>query len=74
MPDARSTAVLVVEDESIVAHDVQETLRDLGYDAFGVAASAEEAFARASERRPDIVLITLFPYTTLFRSDRKSVV
>jgi CheY-like chemotaxis protein/TolB-like protein len=54
---SRSAAVLVVEDESIVAHDLQQTLSGLGYDAFGIAASADEALARASERRPDIALV-----------------
>src|SRR6185295_11888980 len=31
----------------------------LGYDAFGVAASAEEAMARAAERVPDIALVDI---------------
>ena len=57
MARSRSAAVLVVEDESIVAHDLQQTLSGLGYDAFGIAASADEALARASERRPDIALV-----------------
>jgi adenylate cyclase len=52
-------AVLVVEDESIVAHDLQQTLAELGYDAFAVAASAEEALARAAERRPDVALVDI---------------
>jgi adenylate cyclase len=52
-------AVLIVEDESIVAHDVQQTLADLGYDAFAIAASAEEALARATERRPDVALVDI---------------
>ena len=49
--------MLVVEDESIVAHDLQESLSELGYDPFAVAASAEEAMARAEERRPDVALV-----------------
>src|SRR5262249_41604811 len=57
MPSSRSKAVLVVEDESIVAHDIQQTLVGLGYDAFAVASSAEEAWARAAERRPDVALV-----------------
>jgi light-regulated signal transduction histidine kinase (bacteriophytochrome) len=57
MKGATASAVLIVEDESIVASDLQQTLRDLGYDAFAVAASAEEALACAAERRPDVVLM-----------------
>jgi adenylate cyclase len=52
-------AVLLVEDEGLVAHDLQQCLRDLGYDAYGVAASAEEAMARAAERHPDIALVDI---------------
>ena len=59
MTSPRPRAVLLVEDESIVARDLQQCLRDLGYDAFGVAASAEEAMAQASERRPDIALVDI---------------
>jgi PAS domain S-box-containing protein len=50
-------SVLVVEDERIVAKDLQQTLQGLGYDAFAIASSAEEAMARASERCPDVVLM-----------------
>ncbi len=51
--------MLVVEDESIVAHDIQQTLAGFGYDAFAVAASAEEALARAAEKRPDVALVDI---------------
>jgi len=51
--------VLIVEDESLVARDIQQTLDGFGYDAFAVASSAEEALARAAEKRPDIVLMDI---------------
>lgn len=52
-------SVLIVEDERIVAKDIQLTLRSLGYDAYALAASADEAVARAEERRPDLVLMDI---------------
>ena len=52
-------AILIVEDERIVAKDIQQTLGDLGYDAFAIASSAEEAIAHASERCPDLVLMDI---------------
>jgi signal transduction histidine kinase len=52
-------AVLIVEDEGIVARDLQQSLSGLGYDAFGIAASAEEAVALAAAKRPDIVLMDI---------------
>jgi adenylate cyclase len=52
-------AVLIVEDESIIAHDIQQILLEFGYDAYAIAATAEEALARASERRPDIAIVDI---------------
>jgi len=51
--------VLIVEDESIVAHDIQHTLEAFGYKPLDIAASAEEAIAQASEQRPDVVLMDI---------------
>jgi CheY-like chemotaxis protein len=53
------SSVLIVEDERIVAKDLQQTLAELGYDAFAIASSGDEALACASERCPDIVLMDI---------------
>ena len=37
--------VLIVEDEAIVAADLQHTVNSLGYDAYATAASAQDAAA-----------------------------
>jgi PAS domain S-box-containing protein len=57
MPNPQS--VMVVEDERIVAMDLQEEVGRLGYDAYAIASSGEEAIARAAERCPDIVLMDI---------------
>lgn len=59
MGESRTLSVLVVEDERIVALDLQQTLQRMGYDAYAIAASADEALERASERRPDVVLMDI---------------
>ena len=59
MTPLRRPAVLVVEDESVLAVAIQESLRSLGHDAYAIASSAQEALARAAERRPDIVLMDI---------------
>jgi two-component system, cell cycle sensor histidine kinase and response regulator CckA len=56
---ARDISILVVEDERIVARDLQLTLRSFEYDAFAIASSAEEAIAAASTRLPDLVLMDI---------------
>jgi CheY-like chemotaxis protein len=48
--------VLVIEDERIVAADLQRTLRDLGYNAYASAPTAARALAIAAETPPDVVL------------------
>jgi two-component system, cell cycle sensor histidine kinase and response regulator CckA len=52
-------SILIVEDESIVALDLQETLNGMGYDAYAIASSADEAIAYVSERCPDLILMDI---------------
>ncbi len=51
--------ILVVEDESIVALDLSNTLRRLGYFVTGVAASGEQAVQQAVEMQPDLVMMDI---------------
>lgn len=55
----KKPSVLVVEDDRIVAKDLQQRLAGMGYDAFAVASSSEEAVGRATEKCPDIVLMDI---------------
>ena len=59
MPHQHPHAVLIVDDERIVAKDLQQTVTSLGYDGYAVASSSDEAMARASERCPDVVLMDI---------------
>ena len=53
------THILVVEDEKIVAKDIQNTLEKLGYDVPDIVSSGEEAIATAEKARPDLVLMDI---------------
>jgi CheY-like chemotaxis protein len=53
------TRILIVEDEGIVAADLQEVLNGLGHNAYAIAASGEEALAIARETRPDVALVDI---------------
>jgi DNA-binding LytR/AlgR family response regulator len=53
------TRVLVVEDESIVSKDIQLSLKKLGYEVAGSAATGERAVALAVETKPDIILMDI---------------
>lgn len=54
-----ATKILVVEDENIVAKDIQNTLKALGYTVTAVVASGEEAIQKAGETQPDLVLMDI---------------
>lgn len=54
-----NTQILLVEDEAIVAKDIQSMLIDLGYDVSAVVASGEEAIRKAGEAQPDLVLMDI---------------
>ena len=46
---------MVVEDESIVAKDIQNRLKRLGYRVNDIVSSGEEAIRKADETQPDLV-------------------
>lgn len=56
MPNVK---LLIVEDEEIVAFDIESTLHNLGYEICAVVASGEEAIASASANLPDLVLMDI---------------
>jgi len=51
--------ILVVEDESIVAKDIQMCLNKLGYNVIGVYSTGEEAVEVAREKEPDLVMMDI---------------
>ncbi len=51
--------ILVVEDERIVAKDIQVKLKSFGYAVPVVASSADEALKAVTENRPDLVLMDI---------------
>lgn len=53
------TQILVVEDESIVAKDIQKTLQNLGYDVPCVVSSGQAAIETAQKNKPDLVLMDI---------------
>ena len=48
--------VLIIEDEPIIAMDIETIVRDLGHSVTGVAVTRDEAVAQAMARRPGLVL------------------
>jgi PAS domain S-box-containing protein len=51
--------ILVVEDEPIVAKDIQVSLQRLGYRVPTMAASGEDAIRKARDSHPDLILMDI---------------
>jgi PAS domain S-box-containing protein len=51
--------VLIVEDEPIVAMDLNQEIQELGYDVVGIAESADEALAVVQAEVPDFALMDI---------------
>jgi CheY-like chemotaxis protein len=55
----RNQKILIVEDENIIALDIRSMLEDLGYMVSDVVSSGEESIEKASETRPDLILMDI---------------
>ena len=51
--------ILIVEDENIVAKDLQKRLMNLGYNIVGIVSTGEEAVKKAIATSADLVLINV---------------
>jgi signal transduction histidine kinase len=54
-----SATILIVEDEGIIAEDIQATLGRLGYTVPKTASSSKEAIRLAQELRPNLALMDI---------------
>jgi len=48
--------VLIIEDEPIIAMDIEMIVRDMGHDVTGIAVTRDEAVQMALQHRPGLVL------------------
>ena len=54
-----SIRILVVEDESLVARDLEHMLISLGHSVVGIITTGEEALKAARDKQPDLVLMDI---------------
>ena len=55
----RAHKVLIVEDEGLIALDLEQRLEGLGYSVAGVVSSGIDAVTSAANLRPDIILMDI---------------
>jgi PAS domain S-box-containing protein len=53
------TRILIVEDESIVAKDVEKRLKSLGYTVCATVSSGRKALQKVEKEHPDLVLMDI---------------
>jgi len=51
--------IFIVEDEGIVAADLEDRLKHLGYTVVGKAASGEQALKQVADIKPDLILMDI---------------
>ena len=55
----RLSSILIVEDERIIADDLQRKLRRMGYAISAIVSSGRAAVEHAAATRPDLILMDL---------------
>ena len=51
--------ILIVEDEVIIALQLEEKLKSLGYDVTSTVANADDAIQKAEVDKPDLILMDI---------------
>jgi len=59
-PQPSQSSILLVEDNVIVAFDMQQRLEQLGYKVQGIITSGEEAIVSVSRQTPSLILMDIF--------------
>jgi len=54
-----NSKILIVEDEIIVAIDLQQRLENMNYNVVGIAGNGDEAIRKTEEFKPDIILMDI---------------
>ncbi len=55
----KSNRILIVEDESILAMNIQDTLVELSYEVIGCVNDGEKAIEKADKTLPDLILMDI---------------
>jgi PAS domain S-box-containing protein len=51
--------ILILEDDRVVARDIQQQLQQIGHEVLGMAVRGEDAIALSLQTRPDLVLMDI---------------
>lgn len=66
--------ILIVEDEAIVASDIQHSLQKLGFSVIGIESSGENALKFLANNQPDLILMDIMLQGQLTDLDTAEIV
>ena len=55
----KKVKVLVVEDENIIARDIESTLKRIGHESAGIVSKGEDAITASEKVKPDLILMDI---------------
>jgi PAS domain S-box-containing protein len=55
----KKVKVLVVEDENIIARDIESTLKRIGHESAGIVSKGEDAITMSEKVKPDLILMDI---------------
>lgn len=55
----KTTKILIVEDEAIIAMELEDRLISMGYEVMGVAMDSKSAIQKVNQRPPNIILMDI---------------
>ncbi|MCP4214313.1 MAG: response regulator [bacterium] len=55
----KQAKLLIIEDEALIALDLQMSLRELGYDAYKIVSNGRDAIKSVENDKPDILLLDI---------------
>ena len=59
MSSDKPLRILVVEDEILIALELESLLQDLGHDVVGIAASSKDALSLGQDLKPDLAFVDI---------------
>ena len=59
MSSEKSLRILIVEDEILIALELESLLQDLGHDVVGIAASSEDAISLGEDLKPELAFVDI---------------
>ena len=59
MSSDKPLRILVVEDEILIALELESLLQDLGHDVVGIAASSQDALSLGQALKPDLAFVDI---------------